>query len=177
MIRLLSVDTLPLGSRAKLRPITSMLTRNYPGRPPGGQSTNSSCSTPRPAASTRSSSKHKTASGATKPRCTQRCVGFGSGGIRIFAVETATDLTDQAGSIVAAVMGWRDEPYLDSLREKTHRGILGQIARGMSPGGRPYGYRSEPIYDQAHKDTYGQPAIVGYRRHPSRGGGRGLAHP
>lgn len=85
-------------------------------------------------------------------------------GVRVFAVETGTDLTDRAGSIVAAVMGWRDETFLDSLREKTHRGILGQIARGMSPGGRPYGYRSEPIYDQAHKDTYGQPVIAGYRR-------------
>ncbi len=85
-------------------------------------------------------------------------------GVRVFSVETGTDLTDKAGGIVAAVMGWRDETFLDSLREKTRRGMLGQVRRGLSSGGRAYGYRSEPVCDGAKRDSYGQPLIVGYRR-------------
>ena len=65
-------------------------------------------------------------------------------GIRVFSVETGADLTDKSGRLIASVKGLMDEAYLDSLREKTRRGMLGQVRRGMSPGGRPYGYRSMP---------------------------------
>ncbi len=34
-----------------------------------------------------------------------------------------------------------NELYLDDLREKTHRGLAGQFDRGLSAGGRSYGYR------------------------------------
>lgn len=84
--------------------------------------------------------------------------------VKVFSVETGTDLTDKTGSIVAAVTGWRDETFLDSLRDKTHRGMAGQVGRGLSAGGRPYGYRSIPIHDPARMDPYGQPVVVGYRR-------------
>lgn len=85
-------------------------------------------------------------------------------GIKVFSVATGTDLTDKTGSIVAAVKGWQDEAFLDSLREKTHRGMHGQVARGLSAGGRAYGYRSVPIYDSIRKDPYGQPLVIGSRR-------------
>lgn len=65
-------------------------------------------------------------------------------GIRVFSVETGTDLTETAGHLLASFKGVMDEHYLESLREKTRRGMLGQVRRGMSPGGHPYGYRSEP---------------------------------
>jgi site-specific DNA recombinase len=85
-------------------------------------------------------------------------------GVRIFSVATATDLTGRAGRLLASIMGWKDEDFLEDLREKTRRGMLGQVKRGLSPGGRAYGYRSVPIYDETKRDAYGQPLVVGYRR-------------
>lgn len=35
-----------------------------------------------------------------------------------------------------------NEVYLDDLRDKVHRGLTGLALKGMSAGGRPYGYRS-----------------------------------
>ena len=85
-------------------------------------------------------------------------------GVKVFTVATGTNLTDKTGSIVAAVKGWQDEAFLDSLREKTRRGMQGQVVRGLSPGGRAYGYRSVPITDPTRTDPYGQPLVTGSRR-------------
>jgi hypothetical protein len=38
-----------------------------------------------------------------------------------------------------------NELYLDDLREKTHRGLVGCTARGLSTGGRIFGYRAVPV--------------------------------
>ena len=88
--------------------------------------------------------------------------------VRVYSVETESDLTDQSGRLVATVKGLMDEAYLDSLREKTRRGMLGQVRRGFSPGGHPYGYRSELITDATRTDVHGRPEIIGARRvvHP-----------
>ena len=85
-------------------------------------------------------------------------------GVKIFSVATGTDLTDKAGKLIASVMGWKDEAYLDDLREKTRRGLAGRVRRGHSAGGRTYGYRTDPVSDSAHLDAHGQPLILGYRR-------------
>lgn len=85
-------------------------------------------------------------------------------GIRVFSVATGANLTDKTGSIVAAMKGWQDEAFLDSLREKTRRGMQGQVARGLSAGGRAHGYRSVPVLDPARADPYGQALAVGSRR-------------
>ena len=78
-------------------------------------------------------------------------------GIRVFSVATGTDLTERTGKLMASVLGWKDEIFLDDLREKTRRGMRGQVSRGLSAGGRAYGYRSEPV-----RDENGQ--VVGARR-------------
>lgn len=78
-------------------------------------------------------------------------------GVRVIAVMSGTDLTDRTGSILATVVGLKDELFLQDLRDKTRRGMVGQVRRGLSAGGRAYGYRSEPILDEA-----GQP--IGARR-------------
>jgi site-specific DNA recombinase len=78
-------------------------------------------------------------------------------GVRVLSVATGTDLTDRAGKILAAVVGLKDELFLDDLRDKTRRGMEGTIRRGLSAGGRAYGYRSEPVHDDAGR-------TVGYRR-------------
>jgi DNA invertase Pin-like site-specific DNA recombinase len=77
--------------------------------------------------------------------------------VRVFSVATDADLTDRAGKILAAVVGLKDELFLEDLADKTRRGMQGAVHRGFSPGGRAYGYRSEPM-----RDDIG--AVVGYRR-------------
>ena len=89
--------------------------------------------------------------------------------VKVFTVTAGTNLTDKTGSIVAALKGWQDETFLDSLREKTRRGMRGQVDRGLSAGGRAHGYRSEPVLDPARRDPYGQllePRANGLRQQP-----------
>ncbi len=76
--------------------------------------------------------------------------------VRVFTVDTGTDLTDKSGGIIASVVGWQSEAFLDNLREKTLRGMEGRVRQGYSPGGRAYGYRSVAELDDA-----GQ--VSGYR--------------
>lgn len=85
-------------------------------------------------------------------------------GVRVFPVAMGADLTDKTGRVLATVMGLKDEAFLEDLREKTRRGMAGQVRRNFSAGGRAYGYRSVPVYDKTRKDSYGQSLIVGYRR-------------
>ena len=49
------------------------------------------------------------------------------------------------------------EEFLRDLGEKTHRGLEGRVRNGMSPGGLPYGYRSEPVLDDRGR-------VTGFRR-------------
>lgn len=74
--------------------------------------------------------------------------------IRILAVATGTDLTDRAGGILASVKGWMSEEYLHDLRDKVRRGMLGQLQRGFSPGGRAYGYDTIAITNPARTDQF-----------------------
>ncbi|MGH2404145.1 MAG: recombinase family protein [bacterium] len=41
-----------------------------------------------------------------------------------------------------------NEEYLRGMGEQIRRGMEGQVRKGRSPGGRPYGYRSQPIIDE-----------------------------
>ncbi len=74
-------------------------------------------------------------------------------GVKVFSVSTGADLTDKSGSLVASVMGWKDEAYTEELKEKTRRGMLGQVKRGYAMGGRAFGYKSEPVFDAEGKVT------------------------
>jgi DNA invertase Pin-like site-specific DNA recombinase len=69
-------------------------------------------------------------------------------GVRVFSVTAGTDLTEKTGSLLASVTGWKDEVFLEDLREKTRRGMLGQVRRGLVAGGRSYGYSSEAVRDE-----------------------------
>jgi site-specific DNA recombinase len=42
----------------------------------------------------------------------------------------------QGAKVQLTVKGLVNELYLDDLREKTHRGLAGRVARGWSAGGR-----------------------------------------
>ena len=78
-------------------------------------------------------------------------------GVRVIAVTTGTDLTDRAGGVLATIYGLKDELFLADLKDKTRRGMEGTIRRGLSAGGRTFGYSSEPLRD-------GSGRIVGARR-------------
>ncbi len=70
-------------------------------------------------------------------------------GVRVVVGNTGADITDRTGRLVASVMGWKDEAFLDDLRDKTRRGMAGTIRRGFSAGGRTFGYRSKAVHDDA----------------------------
>ncbi len=72
-------------------------------------------------------------------------------GVKLFTVATGTDLTDRTGKLMASVMGWKDEAYIEDLRDKTRRGMLGQVKRGYVVGGRAFGYRSESVFSAEHQ--------------------------
>lgn len=65
--------------------------------------------------------------------------------VLVFCVDTGIELTGRSGHLLASFKGIMDEDYRQVLRDKTRRGMAGQVQRGFSPGGRPYGYRSEPV--------------------------------
>jgi len=77
-------------------------------------------------------------------------------GIQVFSVATGSDITDDSGKLMATIVGLKDEVFIEDLRKKTRRGMIGQIRRGMTAGGRAYGYRSEAVFEAG--------TVVGYRR-------------
>lgn len=61
-------------------------------------------------------------------------------GIRIVGVSDGYDSNLSSRKVLRSVRGLVNELYLDDLREKTHRGLTGQVNRGYSAGGKSYGY-------------------------------------
>lgn len=66
-------------------------------------------------------------------------------GVRIIGTADGYDTHAAGRKVMRIARGLVNELYLDDLREKTHRGLAGQFDRGLSAGGRSYGYRSEPV--------------------------------
>ena len=87
-------------------------------------------------------------------------------GIRLIGVSDGYDSAAKGHKLQASVRGIMNELYLDDLREKTHRGLMGQALKGYSCGGRAYGYRRVPIEDPGKQDEYGRPVITAVRWEP-----------
>jgi site-specific DNA recombinase len=87
-------------------------------------------------------------------------------GIRLIGVSDGYDSAAKGHKLQASVRGIINELYLDDLREKTHRGLMGQALKGYSSGGRAYGYRRVPIEDRGKQDEYGRPVITAVRWEP-----------
>jgi site-specific DNA recombinase len=66
-------------------------------------------------------------------------------GLRIIGTADGYDTEARGRKVMRIARGLVNELYLDDLREKTHRGLAGQFDRGLSAGGRSYGYRSEAV--------------------------------
>jgi DNA invertase Pin-like site-specific DNA recombinase len=66
-------------------------------------------------------------------------------GVELVGVSDGIATGRQGAKVQLAVKGLMNELYLDDLRDKTHRGLSGRIARGLSAGGRLFGYRTVPV--------------------------------
>jgi site-specific DNA recombinase len=71
-------------------------------------------------------------------------------GVDLVGVSDGVSTVNQSGKVTLTVKGLVNELYLDDLRAKTHRGLEGRVTRGMSAGGRLFGYRTVPVPDEAH---------------------------
>jgi site-specific DNA recombinase len=66
--------------------------------------------------------------------------------IRLIGVSDGFDSVRPGAKIEAMFRGLINELYVDDLASKTHRGLTGQFLRGFNPGGRLYGYRTDPVF-------------------------------
>ncbi len=65
-----------------------------------------------------------------------------SRGIRIVGMSDSYDTRSKGRKVMRIARGMFNEIYIDDVRDKTHRGLVGNMNRGMSAGGRSYGYTS-----------------------------------
>jgi site-specific DNA recombinase len=76
------------------------------------------------------------------------------------AVEVSTGLDLE--NVGSKVMGVLNEEYLAKLRLDIRRGMRGRAERGLSAGGRPFGYRTKAI-GSGRFDSHGTELAAGYR--------------
>ena len=67
--------------------------------------------------------------------------------IRVVGVSEGYDSEAPGEKIHAGIKGLLNELYVDNIRFQTKRGLEGQVLRGMSAGGRAYGYRSTAVLE------------------------------
>ena len=84
-------------------------------------------------------------------------------GVRLIGVSDGIDTAAKGHKMLSGFKGIMNEVFLDDLRDKTRRGMVGQVLKGYHGGGRSYGYRLMPEYDPSKKDPYGQPVRIGTR--------------
>ena len=84
-------------------------------------------------------------------------------GIRLIGVSDGIDTDAKGHKMLSGFKGLMNDFFLDDLRDKTRRGMVGQVIKGYHGGGRAYGFRLVPEYDPSRKDPYGQPARIGTR--------------
>lgn len=91
-------------------------------------------------------------------------------GIRLVGVTDGIDTASKGHKMLSGVKGLMNDIFLDDLRDKTCRGMIGQAMKGYHCGGRAYGYRLIQELDPSKKDPYGQPIRIGTRleKHPEQ---------
>lgn len=82
--------------------------------------------------------------------------------VRLLGVSNGFDSFSSHAQIQLALDGWKNEEYLKDLRFKTRRGQEGRVIKGMSAGGLPIGYRTEPVVD-------GDNEVIGHSIHIDEG--------
>ncbi len=84
-------------------------------------------------------------------------------GVRLIGVSDGIDTNATGHKMLSSFKGIMNEVYLDDLRDKTCRGMIGQAKKGYHCGGRCYGYQLVPERDPHRKDAYGEPERIGTR--------------
>ena len=74
---------------------------------------------------------------------------------RADGIDTTTN--GKGSRLLYGIKSAMNEEFIRDLAAKTHRGLEGRARNGFSPGGLPYGYRSEPVYDAERR-------IIGYKK-------------
>jgi site-specific DNA recombinase len=75
-------------------------------------------------------------------------------GVELVAVADGIQTGHQMAKLQITIKGLVNELYLDDLRDKTHRGLTGRALKGLSTGGRLFGYRTSPRDDGAHWSVF-----------------------
>jgi hypothetical protein len=65
-------------------------------------------------------------------------------GVQLIAVSQNIDSHHDQAETLLTIHGLIDSSYVRELAKKTHRGMEGAVLRGLSAGGRCYGYRTVP---------------------------------
>jgi DNA invertase Pin-like site-specific DNA recombinase len=66
-------------------------------------------------------------------------------GVRLIGVSDGYDSESSSRKLQRGVRSVISEVYLDDLRYRTHRGLSGQVSRGLFAGGLPFGYRTVAV--------------------------------
>src|SRR5438045_1632072 len=69
--------------------------------------------------------------------------------VDLVAVADGIQTSHQMAKLQITIKGLVNELYLDDLRDKTHRGLTGRALKGLSTGGRLFGYRTSRVTDGA----------------------------
>lgn len=90
-------------------------------------------------------------------------------GVTLIGVADGLDTGQQHGKLTYAVKSLVSELYLDDLRDKTRRGLIGRARAGMSAGGLPYGYRSVSVVGSDGREVGRRVEIDGEKADVVRG--------
>jgi site-specific DNA recombinase len=72
-------------------------------------------------------------------------------GIQLIAASQGIDSKDDQADVLVTVHGMVDSLYVKELAKKTHRGLEGLVLRGLSAGGRCFGYATETVGEGTSK--------------------------
>ena len=65
--------------------------------------------------------------------------------VRLIGVGDGIDTAQEGSSMLYGMRAILNETYLDDLRKKTHRGLMGRAHKGLCTGGVTYGYRNVEV--------------------------------
>ncbi len=78
-------------------------------------------------------------------------------GVDLYFVNQGLHSSRDNAEFLLAIYGAMDSEYIRELGRKTHRGLEGQVLKGLSAGGIAYGYCREPIFDPSLRDRDAAP--------------------
>ena len=83
--------------------------------------------------------------------------------VRLIGVSDGIDTAVKGHKLLSNFKGIMNDVFLDDLKDKTSRGMIGQAMKGFHLGGKVYGYKLVPQVDPSRTDPYGNPARIGTR--------------